>query len=50
VAEAFQNFDHADARARKQRVHEAGDEKRDGHSIARHIVHATSGSVIKKIL
>jgi len=34
VAEAFQNFDHADARARKQRVHKTGDEKRDGHSIA----------------
>ena len=33
VAEAFQNFDHADARARKQRVHEAGDEKRDGHAL-----------------
>jgi hypothetical protein len=34
VAEAFENFDHADARAREQRVHETGDEKRDGHSIA----------------
>ena len=32
VAKPFQNLDHADARARKQRVHEAGDEKRDGHA------------------
>jgi len=32
MAEAFQNFDHADARARKQRVHKAGNEQRDGHA------------------
>lgn len=31
VAEAFKNLDYADARARKQRVHKTGDEKRDSH-------------------
>jgi hypothetical protein len=31
VAEPFQNFDHADAGAWIECVHEAGDEKRDRH-------------------
>jgi len=34
VSEAFQNFDHADAGARIQRVHKTRDEKRDGHSMS----------------
>ena len=32
VAEAFEDFYHADAGARKERVHKARDEKRDGHA------------------
>jgi hypothetical protein len=31
MAEFFQNLHHADAGARKQQVHEARDEKCDGH-------------------
>src|SRR5674476_709454 len=33
VAEAFEDLHHADARARKQRVHKTGNEKRDGHAL-----------------
>jgi hypothetical protein len=32
VAEPFQNLDHADPRAREQRVHKTRNEKRDGHA------------------
>ena len=32
VAETFENFDHADARARKQRVHKTRNEQRDDHA------------------
>jgi hypothetical protein len=35
MAEAFEDFDHADAGAREERVHKARDEKRDGHAITR---------------
>jgi len=36
MAKTFEDLHHADARARKQRVHETGDEKRDRHSNASH--------------
>jgi serpin B len=49
VAEAFENLHHADARARKQRVHKTRDEKSYSHSIATHIVYAAKRSVIKKV-
>ena len=37
------NFDHADARVRKERVNEAGNKKRDSHAIATRAFSLTNG-------
>jgi hypothetical protein len=39
---------HADACARKQRVHKTGDEKRDGHAIAATLFRRRSEVSLKK--
>jgi len=43
MAESFQNFHHADARARKQRVNETGNEKCDSHANATQLFSLTNG-------
>ena len=55
VPEPFQDFDHADADARVNRVHKARDEKRDGHvrrtggQLTATFFHVAGHGVIKKI-